>query len=58
MKETGTEKNSLVFFALGCLALVAGVVVSLVFSREDGAPILGCAGLIMGAAWIFERRAE
>ncbi|MEU1277574.1 hypothetical protein [Streptomyces sp. NPDC005805] len=58
MKEADPRKNSLALFVLGCLALVSGVVVSLTVGRADGASILGCSGLIMGAAWIVERRSE
>ncbi len=46
------------FFALGCLALISGTIVSLTLGKADGAPILGSAGLILAVAWIFQRRLE
>ncbi|MCP9956878.1 hypothetical protein [Streptomyces sudanensis] len=58
MGQFDQGKNSLTFFALGCFALTGGVAVSLLFSRSDGAPILGSAAVVFAAAWILERRAD
>ena len=42
-------------FALGCLALVGGTVLSFVLDRNNGAPVLGCAAVAFAVAWMFER---
>lgn len=53
MQKKPSTSDSL--FALGCLALIGGTVLSYVLDRHSGAPVLGCAAVILAVAWMFER---